>query len=135
MTTEKDLRCAHAVCSCVITSGKYCSTECEAMEKPSGRLGRQDLAVRISQYTSERCTESRRRVRCARQRSKSEIRDSSGTNTETKLIMASLFLITSVGTLAGASKTMQQEDLDHLQHPVNDVATSSEGEECDVFVG
>jgi hypothetical protein len=26
-------KCAHPVCSCDITSGKYCSTECEAMEK------------------------------------------------------------------------------------------------------
>jgi hypothetical protein len=135
MTTEKDLRCAHAVCSCVITSGKYCSTECEAMEKPSGRLGRQDLAVRISQYTSERCTQSRRRVRCARQRSKSEIRDGSGTDTGTKLIMASLLLTTSVCRLAEASKTLEQEDPSHLQQPVNDAATSSEGEECDVFGG
>ena len=33
MTTAKGLKCAHPVCSCVITSGKYCSTECAAMEK------------------------------------------------------------------------------------------------------
>jgi hypothetical protein len=26
-------KCAHPVCSCNVTSGKYCSTECEAMEK------------------------------------------------------------------------------------------------------
>jgi hypothetical protein len=94
-----------------------------------------DLAVRTSQYTSERCTESRRRVRCARQRSKSEIRDGYGMDTGTKLIMAILLLITSVGTLVGASKTLRQEDPSHLQQPVNDAATSSQGEECDVFGG
>jgi hypothetical protein len=33
MTTEKDHKCAHPVCTCVIASGKYCSVECEAMEK------------------------------------------------------------------------------------------------------
>ena len=26
-------KCAHPVCSCDVTSGKDCSTECEAMEK------------------------------------------------------------------------------------------------------
>lgn len=26
-------KCAHPVCSCTVTSGKYCSTQCEAMEK------------------------------------------------------------------------------------------------------
>src|SRR5713101_2536127 len=75
----------------------------------------QDLAVGTSQYTSRRCTESRTRVRCARQRSTSEFRDGSGMDTGTKLIMASLLWITSVGTLAGASKTLQQEDSSHLQ--------------------
>lgn len=29
-TTEK---CAHPVCSCPATMGKYCSIECETMEK------------------------------------------------------------------------------------------------------
>jgi hypothetical protein len=24
---------AHPICSCMVTSGKYCSTECEAMAK------------------------------------------------------------------------------------------------------
>jgi len=26
-------KCAHPVCSCPANSGKYCSVECEAMEK------------------------------------------------------------------------------------------------------
>jgi hypothetical protein len=26
-------KCAHPVCSCIVTSGNYCSTQCEAMEK------------------------------------------------------------------------------------------------------
>ena len=26
-------KCAHPVCSCHIASGKYCSPQCEAMEK------------------------------------------------------------------------------------------------------
>jgi hypothetical protein len=33
MTTQKAEKCAHPICSCVPTSGKYCSIECEAMEK------------------------------------------------------------------------------------------------------
>jgi hypothetical protein len=27
-------KCAHPICSCTVTQGKYRSTECEAMEKP-----------------------------------------------------------------------------------------------------
>ncbi len=33
MTAEKAEKCAHPICSCMTTSGKYCSTQCEAMEK------------------------------------------------------------------------------------------------------
>ena len=33
MTSGKAEKCRHPVCSCLTTSGKYCSTECEAMEK------------------------------------------------------------------------------------------------------
>jgi hypothetical protein len=33
MATAKTEKCAHPVCSCVTTLGKYCSTQCEAMEK------------------------------------------------------------------------------------------------------
>jgi len=33
MTSAKAGKCAHPICSCPTTSGKYCSTECEAMEK------------------------------------------------------------------------------------------------------
>ena len=33
MTAEPARKCAHPVCSCVPASGKYCSTQCEAMEK------------------------------------------------------------------------------------------------------
>lgn len=33
MAATKSEKCAHPVCSCVTTSGKYCSTECSAMEK------------------------------------------------------------------------------------------------------
>jgi hypothetical protein len=33
MTPTKAEKCAHPVCSCLTTSGKYCSTECQAMEK------------------------------------------------------------------------------------------------------
>jgi hypothetical protein len=32
METEKGSKCAHPICSCV-TEFKYCSVECEAMEK------------------------------------------------------------------------------------------------------
>ncbi len=33
MTAETARKCAHPNCSCKITQGKYCSIECEAMEK------------------------------------------------------------------------------------------------------
>jgi hypothetical protein len=33
MAPEKAEKCAHPVCSCPTTSGKFCSTQCEAMEK------------------------------------------------------------------------------------------------------
>ena len=45
MATAKGQKCAHPICSCVITSGKYCSTQCAAMEKtpdidcPCGHAG------------------------------------------------------------------------------------------------
>ena len=31
MAPAKSEKCAHPVCSCVATSGKYCSIECESM--------------------------------------------------------------------------------------------------------
>jgi len=33
MAAESATKCAHPVCSCLTTHGKYCSTQCEAMEK------------------------------------------------------------------------------------------------------
>jgi hypothetical protein len=33
MDTAKTDKCAHPVCSCRATTGKYCSAQCEAMEK------------------------------------------------------------------------------------------------------
>jgi hypothetical protein len=33
MADTKAEKCAHPVCSCLTTSGKYYSTECAAMEK------------------------------------------------------------------------------------------------------
>ena len=33
MASAKAEKCAHPVCGCLTTSGKYCSPECEAMEK------------------------------------------------------------------------------------------------------
>jgi len=33
MSTPNAEKCAHPVCSCMTTSGKYCSVECKAMEK------------------------------------------------------------------------------------------------------
>ena len=33
MTSETTKKCAHPVCSCLTTSEKYCSAQCEAMEK------------------------------------------------------------------------------------------------------
>jgi hyperosmotically inducible protein len=33
MASAKADKCAHPVCACLTTSGKYCSTECEALEK------------------------------------------------------------------------------------------------------
>jgi hypothetical protein len=32
-TSKTAVKCAHPVCSCTTSSGKYCSTQCEAMEK------------------------------------------------------------------------------------------------------
>jgi hypothetical protein len=32
MPFTKAEKCAHPICSCMTTSGKYCSVECEAME-------------------------------------------------------------------------------------------------------
>ena len=36
MATAKGEKCAHPVCSCITTSGKYCSAQCEAMERDAG---------------------------------------------------------------------------------------------------
>jgi hypothetical protein len=33
MDAKKAEKCAHPVCSCMTISGKYCSAQCEAMEK------------------------------------------------------------------------------------------------------
>jgi len=33
MTDTKAEKCAHPICSCVTSPGKYCSAQCEAMEK------------------------------------------------------------------------------------------------------
>lgn len=33
MTPTNSQKCAHPVCSCLTTSGKYCSIECETMAK------------------------------------------------------------------------------------------------------
>jgi hypothetical protein len=33
MGAKDGKKCAHPVCSCTVTSGKYCSAQCEAMEK------------------------------------------------------------------------------------------------------
>jgi hypothetical protein len=33
MKTPKPQKCAHPIYSCLTASGKYCSIECEAMEK------------------------------------------------------------------------------------------------------
>jgi hypothetical protein len=33
MAATKATKCAHPVCTCMTTSGKYCSAQCEAMEK------------------------------------------------------------------------------------------------------
>jgi hypothetical protein len=33
MDTAKTNKCAHPVCSCKTTKEKYCSAQCEAMEK------------------------------------------------------------------------------------------------------
>jgi hypothetical protein len=33
MTPVEAKKCAHPICSCMTTSGKYCSTESSAMEK------------------------------------------------------------------------------------------------------
>ena len=35
MTATKAAKCANSVCSCQTTSGKFCSTQCEAMQKTS----------------------------------------------------------------------------------------------------
>jgi hypothetical protein len=32
MVASESKKCAHPVCTCQVTSGKYCSTQCEAME-------------------------------------------------------------------------------------------------------
>jgi hypothetical protein len=36
MASAKAEKCAHLVCSCVTTSDKYRSNQCEAMEKAPG---------------------------------------------------------------------------------------------------
>jgi hypothetical protein len=33
MTPSPAKKCAHPICTCETTTGKYCSTACEAMEK------------------------------------------------------------------------------------------------------
>ena len=33
MTMEKTKKCAHPNCSCTAMAGKYCSVQCESMEK------------------------------------------------------------------------------------------------------
>lgn len=33
MAATESKKCAHPICTCKVTSGKYCSTQCEAMEK------------------------------------------------------------------------------------------------------
>jgi hypothetical protein len=33
MATPQGEKCAHPICVCLISEGKYCSTECAAMEK------------------------------------------------------------------------------------------------------
>lgn len=33
METAKLTKCAHPICSCTVTSEKYCSTTCATMEK------------------------------------------------------------------------------------------------------
>lgn len=33
MTPDKNVKCAHPNCSCQVTGEKYCSPQCEAMEK------------------------------------------------------------------------------------------------------
>jgi hypothetical protein len=33
MANATGVKCAHPICSCLTTTGKYCSIECEAMEK------------------------------------------------------------------------------------------------------
>jgi len=35
MATVKSEKCKHPVCTCLTTSGKFCSLQCEAMEKAS----------------------------------------------------------------------------------------------------
>ena len=42
MATTKGEKCAHPVCSCITTSGKYCSTQCEALEKTPDMIVRAD---------------------------------------------------------------------------------------------
>jgi hypothetical protein len=51
--TAKAGKCAHPVCSCVITSGKYCSTECAAMEKVAGHR----MCVRTRQMQGQNVRE------------------------------------------------------------------------------
>jgi hypothetical protein len=33
MKNPESTKCAHPVCSCVVTFGKYCSTVCETMQR------------------------------------------------------------------------------------------------------
>ena len=33
MANTEGKKCAHPICSCTVTSGKYCSTQCETIEK------------------------------------------------------------------------------------------------------
>ena len=35
MAANETKKCAHPICTCQVTSEKYCSTQCEAMEEIS----------------------------------------------------------------------------------------------------
>jgi len=53
MATDKPVKCAHPVCSCMVTSEKYCSAQCEAMEKTPDiecACGHAGCAGKTSQY-------------------------------------------------------------------------------------
>jgi len=70
-------KCAHPVCSCTVTSEKYCSVECEAMEKTPDiacKCGMLDARLRRQQQRNVKRTS----VFCVKGSSRAEVWNAGG---------------------------------------------------------